>query len=82
MENETAQIAIYTIEEERVVLATGSMMGNANDSMVVEAVIVFNVMDEGMQEGIILRCFFTPNGFNVGFQFDDLESVVLVPHGL
>ena len=52
-----AWIAIYAIEEERVVLVTSSMMGNADVSMVMEAIIVFDVMDERMQEGIIPRFF-------------------------
>ena len=54
MENEMVRIAIYAIEEQCVVLVTNSMMGNANNSMFVETVIVFNFMDQWMEEGIIM----------------------------
>ena len=45
MENAMVWIAIYGIKEQGVVQATSLAMGNANDPMVAEPIILFNIPD-------------------------------------
>ena len=61
-------------------MATSLMMGNPNNSMFTESVIVFNFTDQWMEEGIITGWFFTPNHFDLSLQFDDFESIIQTLH--
>ena len=50
---------------------------NADDPMVMECVIRFNIYDLGANKGIFMRCSFTPNDLNIGLEFHDFEHVVV-----
>ena len=82
MDNEMAWIAIYDIKEEGVVQATSLAIGYADDPMSAEPVILFNILDLRVNEGVIVRCSFTPNDLNIGLQFHNLEDVVGMMHWL